>query len=63
MLSTVKRRDAVMLLCFLAALALAAEVSCQPQLACGEWVEARELEGREVRALVAVREGVFAATD
>jgi len=26
-------------------------------------VEARELEGREVRALVAVREGVFAATD
>jgi photosystem II stability/assembly factor-like uncharacterized protein len=44
-------------------LMLTSAVSCQAQGMCGEWVEARELKGRSVHALVATRGGIFAATD
>jgi photosystem II stability/assembly factor-like uncharacterized protein len=42
---------------------LAPTVSCQPQEVRNEWVEAHELKGRSVHALVAMRGTVFVATD
>ena len=66
MLNPSEGRDTAMLHRLLAAalaLVLASAASCQPHGVCGEWVEAHDLKGIEVRSLVATRGGVFAATD